>query len=169
MNINKEKFDTSMPCNMDPFAFVEKESKVNMSKAGSLSVISFGAMDYNNHYSPEFGGVALVNNNPDLFIAVKYIPWDAEARNDEHKRIVDFLESDKNMQANIVGETLFNEFDYTFPTKQEIKRRNYLEQVRRDKNEILQGKKKKVEKVEATKVQDNKVLEDETLDGEKLI
>jgi hypothetical protein len=148
MNIDKNKFDTSLPCDMEPFAFIEKVTKIKTKKAGTLSIISFGAMDYNNHYSPEFGGVALVHHNPDLFIAQKHIPWNAELRETNHQQAVNFLNENVDIEPDEITEVFYHEFDYFLPYMLERKKRNYLKQVCMDKNDMLNQSKDEYENTE---------------------
>jgi hypothetical protein len=164
MNISKEKFNTDLPSNMEPFAFIEQVTTVKTKWAGELSIVSFGALDYNNHYSPEFGGVALLHDDPDLFLAVRYYPWSAENRSKEHERSVQFLKDNYEIAPNDIIDTFYVKFGYSLPAKQERKRREYLEKVRREKNGLPA--------IEPKAIESEKEEEEPTteyLDGEQII
>jgi len=192
MNIDKNKFDTSLPCNLEPFGFIEKVTEVETKNAGRLSIISYGALDYNNHYSPEFGGVALVHHNPDIFMATKYIGWDAKAREIEHKRSVDFLKDNFNIEPNLITEKFYHEFDYFLPAVYDRDKKEYLKDICSDKNKLLSqtrdmyentelkealeeaAKEKELKKEKENKPTPNVTIDkiqdsDDYLDGEKLI
>jgi len=171
MNISKEKFDNTLPCNMEPFGFIEKVTRVKTKWAGDLSIVSFGALDYNNHYSPEFGGVALLHNDPDLFMGVHYLPWSVEDRELEHNRSVEFLQNNPEAAPNVIIDTFYADFLYSLPTKQERKRRDYLEAVR-CKNNGVPVPAKKAPAAEKHNVPGKKPLPKQVtdfLDGEQLI
>jgi len=144
MNINPAKFDTELGSHLEPFMFVEKTTEIDTTHATKVAIISFGAMDVNNHYAPEFGGVALVHIEPDLFIAVKYIPWDAEARAVEHNRCVDFINSDEKINPKKLIGTLKDEFGFILPSLQEKERREYLQNFVKEHCGIEPAEKKSV-------------------------
>ena len=129
--IDEKKFNPKLPCDMEPFAFIEKQTTVKTKYAGEIGIISFGALDYNAHYAPEFGGVAMVHFKPDLMIAVKYLPWDAKLRDEEHDRAVKFLEENIEIAPDKITEKFHYDFNYVLPAKKEQQRREYYEELKK--------------------------------------
>ncbi|TRZ48379.1 MAG: hypothetical protein D4S01_10390 [Dehalococcoidia bacterium] len=148
MKIDKNKFNPNLPCNMEPFAFIEKITEIKTKNAGRLSIISFGALDYNNHYSPEFGGVALVHHNPDLLIAMKHVAWDTKGREEEHRVAVSFLTDNLNIEPDAITTKFYHEFDYFLPYMFEKKKREYLQNICLDRNQLLNQTKEQYENKE---------------------
>ena len=188
MNIDKKKFDISLPCNMEPFGFIEKVTEVKTKNAGKLAIVSYGALDYNNHYSPEFGGVALIHHNPDLLLAQKHLPWNADLREECHQKAIDYLNNNLDAEPDSITDQFYYEFNYFLPYMLERKKRNYLKQICMDKNDMLNQTKDEyenkelkeaLEEIEKKKGTNNKSIpseiinksesNDDYLDGEKLI
>jgi len=128
--IDKNKFDPELPCNFEPFAFIEDKTEIKTKYAGKMGIISFGALDYNAHYAPEFGGVALVHFNPDVIIAVKFLPWDAMLREEEHERAVSFLEKHLDIEPDAITKYFHYKLGYMLPAKKEQQRRDYFRQLK---------------------------------------
>lgn len=128
--IDKNKFDPQNPCDFEPFAFIENKTVIQTKRAGKIGIISFGALDYNAHYSPEFGGIALVHFDPDLIIAIKYVPWDAKERAREHQKAVKFLRDHLDIKPVDITKTFHYEFFYVLPAKKEQQRREYFRQLK---------------------------------------
>lgn len=127
--INPQKFDTDLSCDLEPFGFVEDQRTIKTKNAGKIMLVSFGALNYLGHYSPEFGGVAVCHLKPDFFLAVKYIPWDAKARRVEfEKKYQELKDGHKNMTPSDVTD-LFNLDDYVLPTKKKRMKEEYFLQV----------------------------------------
>ena len=139
--MDKTKFNPELPCNHMPFAYIEKKTKIkNKKNEETLAVISFGALETHSHYAPEYGGVAVVHMDPDVFIGVKYIPWDASGRSFEHEMMVQ-----KIRQMSMSNQELadfMHEDGYTLPAVKERIRDEYIKNKLRE--EALEEKLKKV-------------------------
>jgi hypothetical protein len=130
MNINPEKFDTDLGCDLEPFGYMEDNRLIKTLKAGEIMLISFGAMNRLGHFSPEFGGVALVHLNPDVFLAVKYIPWDAEARRKELMKQYKYLKDNhQSMSPADVTEYFYVDCNYILPAKKQRLREEYIQKI----------------------------------------
>lgn len=146
MKINPAKLNTQLPSNLEPFGYIEETKKIDMEKCGGLMLISFGAMNYQGHFAPEFGGIALVHVKESIFIAVKYIPWNAQAREKELNIQFEFL---KENQQTITPQELTDYFNmecgYVFPSKKQRLREEYIDGVAEANRERAIMLKKKLE------------------------
>jgi len=128
MNINKEKLNLELPCDLEPFGYIEKTHVIDTKNSGKLMLIAFGALNQLGHYAPEFGGVALVCINPDVVIAIKHIPWDAPGRLAEMQYQVNYLLENNNIQPAEVTNYFYRKCNYVLPAqKQRLKEEYFLE------------------------------------------
>lgn len=145
-----------------PLAFIEQKTSIDSKNFGSLAVISFGALERNSHLAPEFGGVAVVHEDPDVVIAIKYIPWNAKKREIEHKLMVEHITNNTEQGRKDYAHSL-SDSGYTLPAMKERWRREYAEELAEKTKENARniGKKKKVKKMVKKVIQ--------THDGEEII
>ena len=119
--MNPDKFNPELPCNHMPFGYLEQRTEL----PGKRAIISFGALEKHSRFCPELGGVALVYTDPDVFIAFKIIPWNAEGRRREHAALAETLQ-----QTDMTNQELavfLDEDDYILPAMKERWRREYAE------------------------------------------
>jgi len=128
MNIDTKKFNLELPCNLEPFGYIEETRNIITKNAGELMLIAYGALNHLGHYAPEFGGVALVCLNPDLIVAIKYIPWNAPGRLEELEYQFNYLlENHENMAPAEVTDHFYVDHDYILPAqKQRLKEEYFL-------------------------------------------
>lgn len=127
--MDKNRIDLELPCDLEPFGYIESRRIVKTQNAGKLMLVAFGARNYMGHYSPEFGGVALVHLNPDLLIAIKYVPWDAEARDKELKAQYKFLKENHTEMTPPDVTLYFYDDGYTLPAQKKREREEYFAQL----------------------------------------
>ena len=127
MNINR--FDLELPCDLEPFGYIEDRRIVKTKNAGKLMLVAFGALNYMGHYAPEFGGVAMVHMNPDLLIAVKYIPWNAEARRDELMTQYKFLKENHHDMSPSDVTCYFYDDGYVLPAQKKRLKEEYFQEI----------------------------------------
>jgi len=147
MTISPDKFDIDLACNLEPFGYMEDTRTVDTKNSGKMMIVSFGAMNYLGHYSPEFGGVAVVHLDPDVLIAVKYIPWDAEAR---RKELIDQYMYLKNNHENMLPSDITHYFYldclYVLPAKKQRLREEYYDQIAEENKVRAKAMKEAMEK-----------------------
>jgi hypothetical protein len=125
-----EKFDTSLKCNLEPFGYIEDKKVIETKKAGKMVLIAFGALNRFGHYSPEFGGVAVVHLDPDLYVAVKYIPWNRKERASEIIRQAKYLEEHKqHITPNELICYFHEKNGYVLPAEKKKQKEAYINQV----------------------------------------
>jgi hypothetical protein len=120
-----DKFDTDLDANFTPLAYVEEERIVDTDKAGQMVVLAHGAMEEPGRNAVEFGGVSILHLDPDLFICVKYIPWNKQERLAEVRRQVTYLKENKDhlRPGDIVDH--FRDLGYTMPADKNRAREAY--------------------------------------------
>jgi len=128
MKINPDKFDVYLESNLEPFVYVEDNRTIKTKNAGKIMVISFGALNYQGHYAPEFGGVAIVHVDPDVLIAIKYIPWNAKARRQElMEQYMHLKANHNNMSPSDITHYFYLKCGYVLPAKkQRLKEEYYI-------------------------------------------
>jgi len=155
--MDTNKFNTKLGSNSEPFAYVERETKITDKKNNDvIEVISFGALETHDHRAPEFGGVAIVHMNPDVFIGVKYIPWNAKGRKVEHDKMIQKLRT-TNMNNQELCDFLYSD-GYVLPAVKEKIRNDY----RKEKLLNLAEEPKEIKK-------STKRTEKEFYEGEEII
>jgi len=133
MTISPDKFDIDLACNLEPFGYMENSRTVETKNSGTMMVVAVGAMNYLGHYSPEFGGVAVVHLNPDLLIAVKYIPWDAKARRKELMEQYMYLKNNhESMSSSDLTHYFYLDCLYVLPAKKQRLREEYYDQIAKE-------------------------------------
>jgi len=133
MNINPEKFDTDLECNLEPFGYIEDSRTIETKSSGKMMLVSFGALNCMGHYAPEFGGVAVVHINPDVLIAVKYIPWSAaERRKELMKQYLYMKENHKKMSPSDITHYFYLNCHYVLPAKKQRLREEYYTELAKD-------------------------------------
>jgi len=110
--MDTNKFDPELPSKHIPFAYVERETTIT-DHDNNIAVISFGALEVNNYNAPEFGGVAIVHQDPDIIIGIKYIPWNVGSRATEHDTIVKKIQHSRMNNQELVD--YLYEDGYTIP------------------------------------------------------
>jgi hypothetical protein len=120
--MDKNRYDKELPCNHEPFGYLEKKTELPNKRA----VISFGALDKGSYYAPEFGGVAVVYTDPEVFIAVKYIPWDARGRDEEHESLVKTIRENTMTNQELVH--FLDKDGYILPAMKRRWNREYQEE-----------------------------------------
>lgn len=148
MNIDTKKFNLELPCNLEPFGYIEETMVVDTKSCGEIMLVAFGALNYLGHYAPEFGGVALVCLDPDLFIAVKYIPWDAPGRLAELQYQISYLlENHENMAPQDISCYFYIECDYVLPARKERYKEEYFLMVAEENKARAEELKKQNERL----------------------
>jgi hypothetical protein len=135
MDLNK--YNTSLSCSDHPFGYIEQRTEINTKNCGKIAVISFGAMEFHSRYAPELGGVAILHIDPNLFIAVRYIPWDAKARQAEHDRCVEHITKSDGETPRDFAFFFQDEMKYRIPAVNKRWEREYQEY----KQERIENKK----------------------------
>ena len=164
--MDTNKFNTKLSSH-SPLAYIEQKTEIITKHSGTIAVVSFGAVERHSHLAPEFGGVAITHENPKVLIGVKYIPWNAKGRHEEHKQIVAyFTEHDGGVGKDYA---IYLEKDgYALPSMKERWRREYFEELAEN------IKKQSMEEAENVKKQfveeaENVKKDTQTYNGEDLI
>ncbi len=96
-------YDATLP-SKEPFMWIEAEVNLPNSSGKTLRAISFGAYNAMGLIGPEMGGVAIVcEDEPKGVIAVKTIPYDAEARTKEINRLEEWANEEMSGQDWVAG------------------------------------------------------------------
>lgn len=191
MNMDVNKFNPELESDLEPFGFIEDYKTVKSKYAGNQMLVSFGALNYLGHYAPEFGGVALVNADYNLFIAIKYIPWNANARKKEiEKQYAVLMENKDLFTPSDFTDYFYESCGYILPAqKLRLKEEYFLEIAQKDKeraenllkahNEIQEAQQKayrgQITNLSRRKVEECRAKEEEKgykpqiIDGEEMI
>lgn len=159
------KFNKSLSCNEKPFGYIESSVEVNMPNGKKYAVIAFGALDVNGHYSPEFGGVAIVHRNPDVYICYRYIPWDPAGRREEADRAVEWL-SKNDVETNALAHH-FDDEGYSIPYEKKRHYKEYIDFKRQQYKKYFESEEQKEDVEEST--EENTEKKSNYHDGEELI
>lgn len=125
MTHSEDKFDTNLPCDYDPFAYIEDRKTITRSKIEKFLFISYGALNHLGHYAPELGGVSVVSATSGVWIAAQNIPWDMQKRAQVLQRDFDyFAENLQTMDTDDIIKYL-SKNNYYFPADEH----NYIKKI----------------------------------------
>ena len=156
--ISKKKFDMDLPSDLEPFGYIEERRIIKTKNCGDIMLISFGAMNYLGHYSPEMGGVSLVLLNPDLLLAVNYIPWDTAARKVELERQFIYLnQNQENMYPKDITQYFWDNH-YTIPTQKAEFKENYFSNMKYEqRGNTLRKRQAKIDKIQDSSMEGHRI------------